>query len=476
MLRRQGKWQTVPFSMEFTGLMKPLRSPLLSALLLCCLGGCALQQAGPPAPVAVGSGSVPAAAGSPPPLVLAPSTTTVVGQAAAAGVPLAQTFPVTDRQGNPVLVEATLPDGTRTLAAEWIMLVTPAQRAQLDGQAPALMGFLRAQRPFGLNNGQLLLFRVPPDLDANEGILNLVPPALRGQIDRNHLYTPRQRELGRLLSLPRRQRAGLPLRLPLHAACEAPVSIGMVDARVDLEHVVFAGLHDAQRRVVSRSFVEAGLEQPAQHGTAVAALWLGRHKGTGGANRLEPLLPGATVYSAAVFHAGAQQEGASAMRVLEALDWLAQQADIKVINMSLAGPPNRLLEQTVATLQERHLAVVAAVGNDGPHAPARYPAAYDGVLAVAAADREGGIFRWSNQGSHVSYSALGVDVLTAAEGQALAPMSGTSLATPVVAALLACALGVHGELDAALAALDARALDLGEPGRDPVYGKGLLHP
>jgi minor extracellular protease Epr len=456
--------------------MKFLRQPLLLSLLLLVLGGCAVQQSGPPAPVPIGNGTVPVA-GTPPPLVLAPSTATVVGQAAAAAVPLAQTVTVTDSAGNPVLVETTLPDGTRALATEWIMLVTPAQRAQLEGQAPALMGFLRAQRPFGLNNGQLLLFQVPADLDANGGILNLVPPALREQIDRNHLYTPQQRDQGSLLPLPGRRKPGLPLRLPLRAACEAPVSIGMVDARVDLEHAVFAGLHEPQRRIISRSFVEDALQQPVQHGTAVAALWLGRHKGRGGANSLEPLLPGATLYSAAVFHAGGQQpEGASAMRVLEALDWLSQQVDVKVINLSLAGPPNRLLEQTVDALQQRHIAVVAAVGNEGPHAPARYPAAYEGVLGVAAVDRSGTVFRWSNQGKHVDYSALGVDLPTAAQGQPLAPMSGTSLAAPVVSAMLACAVGSHGGLEAALAALDTQLLDLGEPGPDPVYGKGLLHP
>lgn len=470
---------------------RSLQKLALPALLL-WLAGCATQTAQPPAPVPVltqpgtevlPTGPQPVAVSRPAQLSLPPADVPVLAQGGATAAAAEQRRPVLDRNGNEVLSETTRPDGARMISFEWIMLVTPEQRAVLDGEASALMGFLRARRPFGLNNGELLLFSVPPDLDAGDAILNLVPPALRGQIDRNHLYSPRGADADaeplprRLLDALSGRKAALPLRLPLRAVCEAPLSVGMVDARVDLQHAVFAGLHEPDRRVISASFVEAGLEQPAAHGTAVAALWLGRHRGSGAAGALQPLLPGATLYSASVFHAGPQQQdGASAMRVLEALDWLSQQDDLRVINMSLAGPPNRLLEQTITTLSARDIHVVAAVGNEGPHGAPRYPAAYDEVVAVAATDRDGGIFRWSNQGSHVDYSAIGVDLPTAAADQPVAPQSGTSLAAPVVAAFLACALDAEGSLPAALQSLDVRVIDLGEPGSDPVYGKGLLHP
>lgn len=426
---------------------------------------------------------------------LVPATDVPVVRPAAGGV-LAQAngdgIPVTDRDGNQAFVEITLPDGARAIAFEWIMLVTAEQRARLEGEAAALMGFLSAARPFGIGAGELLTFSVPPDLDANDAILDLVPAELRGQIDRNHLYAPRDDKRPRWLraltggdrspAAPAEKPAAaaepLPLPLPLRAVCEEPLSIGMVDAQVDTRHAVFRDLDAADTRVVSQSFVEAELEQSAQHGTAVAALWLGSHDADTPEAGLRPLLPAATLYSATVFHVDEQvQEGASALRVLAALDWLSQQEGLQVINMSLAGPPNRLLEQTINTLHARGTYVVAAMGNDGPHGPPRYPAAYERVLAVAAADRDGGIFRWSNQGQHVDYTALGVDLPTAAvDGQVLAAQSGTSLAAPVVSAFLACALHSGMDLEAASALLDARVLDLGEPGRDTVYGKGLLHP
>jgi hypothetical protein len=71
---------------------------------------------------------------------------------------------------------------------------------------------------------------------------------------------------------------------------------------------------------------------------------------------------------------------------------------------------------------------------------------------------------------------LGVNVPTALRDGGFGPESGTSLAAPVISAFIACELARHGELGRALEALDSRAMDLGTPGRDPVYGGGLLHP
>ena len=58
-----------------------------------------------------------------------------------------------------------------------------------------------------------------------------------------------------------------------------------------------------------------------------------------------------------------------------------------MINVSLVGPRNALLERVVASLVSRGHLIVAAVGNDGPAAPPLYPAAYDGVVGVTAVDQ-----------------------------------------------------------------------------------------
>ncbi|MBK6454031.1 MAG: hypothetical protein IPF84_16605 [Proteobacteria bacterium] len=63
------------------------------------------------------------------------------------------------------------------------------------------------------------------------------------------------------------------------------------------------------------------------------------------------------------------------------------QQSVPVINVSLVGPPNVLLQRAIQMALARGHLIVAAVGNDGPSAPPLYPAAYPGVVAVTAVDR-----------------------------------------------------------------------------------------
>lgn len=383
-------------------------------------------------------------------------------------IPAPQRRVVTTADGTPLFVEITLEPGVRAVEFEWVMLVTPEQRQQLDDEAAELLSFLTDTEPFALTEGELLTFRVSPDLDANDAILQLVPENLRDLIDRNHIYDTQQGEdsSGTSTADP----ATL-LPLPMAAVCENPVALGMIDSAINSAHPAFARANGALL-IQHRSFVDPALAQPGSHGTAVAGLLVGNAGTT-----LHPLLPAATLYGAAVFHEqeGVQQ-GATLMHILEALDWLVGMEEIRVINMSLAGPPNRLLAQTVTAATAKGKVIVAAVGNDGPYGPVRYPAAYDEAIGVTAVTRNSDIYRFANQGPHIDFAALGVDLPTARNDGSIGPESGTSLAAPVVAAFLACELTQHDDLASALAALNQRAQDLGEPGRDPVYGYGLLHP
>lgn len=75
--------------------------------------------------------------------------------------------------------------------------------------------------------------------------------------------------------------------------------------------------------------------------------------------------------------------------MLEALSRLAE-TGAQVINLSFAGPPNEVLERSIAELvSEKGIVLVAAAGNSGPQSGPQYPAAYPDVIAVTAVDREG---------------------------------------------------------------------------------------
>ena len=96
-----------------------------------------------------------------------------------------------------------------------------------------------------------------------------------------------------------------------------------------------------------------------------------------------------------------------------------------------------------------------------------------GVTAVNAARRA---LPEAAQGPQVMFAAPGTDLAVAQAGGAYTRARGTSFAAPIVAGLLAESLRSPdpAAAAAALARMTSDAIDLGAPGRDPVYGLGLL--
>ena len=76
--------------------------------------------------------------------------------------------------------------------------------------------------------------------------------------------------------------------------------------------------------------------------------------------------------------------------------------------------------------------LVAAAGNDGV-STLHYPAAYDGVIAVAASDVDDNRASFSNYGPWVDIAAPGVSIYSSLPGNAYESWNGTSMAAPLVA-------------------------------------------
>jgi subtilisin family serine protease len=153
------------------------------------------------------------------------------------------------------------------------------------------------------------------------------------------------------------------------------------------------------------------------------------------------------------------------------------QRDIRVVNLSLTGPANMLLERAVAAAASRGIIMVAAAGNDGPNAEPVYPAAYEHVIAVTAVDKARNPYRRAVRGDHIDIAAPGVGVWTAASVSGARQKSGTSFAAPFVTAAVSVLLTAKPGLspDAVEAELMKSAEDIGKPGKDAVYGWGLLN-
>lgn len=240
-------------------------------------------------------------------------------------------------------------------------------------------------------------------------------------------------------------------------AGETPLRIGMLDSAVKADHMALAG-----SRIVHRDFVTHEGTRPLGHGTAVASLIDASADG-------EAEILAASVF----FQTPGYAPGATTESLVAALDWMAAE-QVDTVNMSLAGPANELLEKALAAMRDGPV-VVAAVGNNGPSGEPLYPAAYEGVVGVTAVDADGEVFRYANRGEHVDYAALGVNVRVADSGGSWRLESGTSMASPHVAVVMGRMLQIEPmDLQALTSVLAEHAEDLGETGRDPVFGHGLV--
>jgi hypothetical protein len=240
------------------------------------------------------------------------------------------------------------------------------------------------------------------------------------------------------------------------------LAIGLIDSAIDPATPAIKGA-----RIQQRVFVSTGEPPSREHGTAVASILAGRDNG---------LLPHSQYFVASVFHQSSRGESIGAAADLaRAIDWLMTQRT-PVINMSLAGPPNAILEAAVRRAQDRGHIVVAAVGNAGPAARPQFPAAYAGVVGVTAIDANGRVYRRAVRGQQVDFAAPGVAVTAASPAGTEGAVSGTSFAAPYVAAVLALRHTTLDPLSARRAVSDLvrEATDLGDPGHDPIFGFGAV--
>ncbi|MCC5855740.1 MAG: S8 family serine peptidase [Idiomarina sp.] len=361
---------------------------------------------------------------------------------------------VRDQAGRELFRDIEVRPGVRVIEREWVLMISPAERSQLR----AVLEYVQETETLGALDLELVRLRVPAQLNSRDALQQVLPEALWEVLEPNYVYSTQLGGDARLAS---------PFPLRHSAVCSEPVVMGVIDTAIDTQHPL---LESSAARIVQRSFTTANLAEPLRHGTAVAGVLLGE-----GPN-VSPLLPVGQLLNASVFYAQDEGlEGAALNQLLSALNWMAAEG-VQVINMSLTGPDNRVLARAVNQLAEQEVLIIAAAGNGGPSAAPAFPAAYPAVIAVTATDRHGESYRWANHGDYIEFSAWGVDVPTAIAGGRVGLESGTSMAAPVVAALLACQLAQGHSIASARSYLRENAYDLGAPGVDPVFGFGLVTP
>jgi len=175
-----------------------------------------------------------------------------------------------------------------------------------------------------------------------------------------------------------------------------------------------------------------------------------------------------------------QTGGGDVNRVAQGITWAVDHG-ARVINLSFDGPdPSQALADAVQYARGKGALVVAAVGNEGRADPT-YPAALDGVMAVAATDRNDQRLASSNTGSYVSVAAPGQDIPSTywdpSAGNTYALASTSSQGAPHVAGLAGLIWSVNPDLsgDAVRQLIENHADDVGRPGRDDETGFGRIN-
>ncbi len=339
-----------------------------------------------------------------------------------------------------ILIITERPDAARVLTGQGFSL---RETTRLDGVGKPLLRVTPPATGGGAAAVTRLRRALPEALIATNGTVVLTSAAPGGPVDLATASAPRP------------------------GTCGAGIRLGMIDTRVDAAHETLR-----TREIVRQSFLEAdAVPAPVDHGTAIASLLVGDP-----AESIGGLLPGATLYVAEVFRRKADGSlAADLYAVLKALDWLIEQR-VSVVNMSFETIENPVLSLILGKAAGEGLMLVAAAGNGGPRAAPAYPAAHPAVLAVTAVDRQARAYRYANHGSYIDFSALGVGVRTAA-ANGFQVQSGTSFAVPAITAAVAGLLRRGLTPDPALIreTLRGAARDLGAPGRDDVYGWGVLN-
>jgi type VII secretion-associated serine protease mycosin len=172
------------------------------------------------------------------------------------------------------------------------------------------------------------------------------------------------------------------------------------------------------------------------HGTKVAGIIAARpREGTG----FVGLAPNATIIP--IRQNDADSSGDSDTMAQAISYAVSQGADVINISQDTTKPLSATsdLARAVREAIGKGVVVVASAGNDGldGKTKATYPAAFEGVLAVASSDRNNERASFSQAGSFVGVAAPGVDIVSTVPGGGQCADNGTSFSAPFVAGVAA---------------------------------------
>lgn len=253
------------------------------------------------------------------------------------------------------------------------------------------------------------------------------------------------------------------------------VKVAVLDTGAALDHPDLKGQIDEAVDFTGSRF---GPSDQNGHGTHCCGVIAAAENDTG----IVGVAPKARLYVGKVLGDNGSGGGAGIARGIK---W-ATDKGVHIISMSLgSSEPDPQIRAACQYAASKGVLIVAAAGNEGPYDnTVGYPGGFPECLCVAAIDQAKRIAKFSSRGSQVDVAAPGVDILSCYPPKGYAKLSGTSMATPFVAGVVALLVGrqlASGKrtittIAALKDAIHKTAVDAGNPGFDTAYGWGLINP
>ncbi|MEM1988244.1 MAG: S8 family peptidase [Candidatus Woesearchaeota archaeon] len=237
------------------------------------------------------------------------------------------------------------------------------------------------------------------------------------------------------------------------------IKVAIIDTGIDYNH---PDLKNNFGREKGYNFIQEN-ENPIDdngHGTHVAGIVSGNSTGIA----LE-----ATLYSLKVLDSNGS---GNEFDVVRAIDWCIDNK-INVLNMSLGSWYASNALNDICKLASQNIYLVAAAGNNG-NSVYNYPASCEGVISVAAIDKDKRRAYFSNYNDKVDIAAPGVDIYSTYLDNSYEYLSGTSMATPHVTGCLALYLSVVKDKRYAEEVMKVTAEKLDSKNHNNEYGYGLI--
>lgn len=243
--------------------------------------------------------------------------------------------------------------------------------------------------------------------------------------------------------------------------------VAVIDDGIDLNH------RDLKNQIISPydAILNSTSEIPVgEHGTHVSGIIASKMNNAFGGTGIAPHVK---IMPVNVFNG----EEALYSDVISGIDYaIDHHADI--INLSLGGTEqSEMLNDAIQRAYKAGIIIVAAAGNESTNA-FDYPAAYDHVIGVSATDAfDRFASDFSNYGSDIDLAAPGTDIFSTLPNNRFGYMTGTSMATPIVAGVAALVWSANPSFTNTQIEeqLFNTADDLGPQGKDIYYGYGRIN-